>query len=168
MMGMRTLGLLGLRITVGGYLAVHGAQKLFGAFGGHGLDGTGQFFEGIGLKPGRELAALAGAGEFGAGLLTAAGVAHPLGPVAAGGVMAVASSTHIPKGPLAMNGGFELPLTNLAALLAIASAGPGPLRLGPRLPRGMSVLVTPGDGGGERRPHPSGARGPAQATAGRA
>ena len=130
---MRSLGVLVLRFTVGGYLAVHGAQKLFGSFGGYGIEGTGGFFDNIGLKPGRHLAALAGMTEFGGGVLTATGIAHPLGPAATAGAMAVATATHLPKGPLAATGGYELPLTNLAALVALASMSPGPLRLGPRL-----------------------------------
>jgi putative oxidoreductase len=139
---MRNLGLLGLRLTVGGYLAVHGAQKLFGAFGGYGLDGTGRFFETIGLKPGRQLATLAGACEFGGGILTATGVAHPVGPLAAAGSMAVATAVHYPKGPLSAKGGYELPATNLAALTAIALAPAGPFRLGPKLPRKLSLVAT--------------------------
>src|SRR5215213_3087085 len=111
---MRYVGQLVLRLVLGSYLAAHGAQKLFGSFGGHGLEGTGKFFETIGLKPGRQMAALSGAAEFGGGVLTATGIAHPLGPIALTSVMAAAGSTHVPKGPLAAQGGFELPLTNLA------------------------------------------------------
>ena len=69
-------------MVVGGYLAVHGAQKLFGAFGGPGLDKAAAGFERIGLAPGRQMAALAGATELGGGLLTAAGIADPAGPLA--------------------------------------------------------------------------------------
>jgi hypothetical protein len=65
--------------------------------------------------------------------LTATGVAYPLGPLAIIGTMAVASLTHRSKGPLSQKGGFELPLTNLAAAAALAAAGPGNLRLGPNL-----------------------------------
>jgi hypothetical protein len=104
----------------GGYLAVHGAQKLFGAFGGPGLEKAAAGFERIGLAPGRQMAALARAAELGGGLLTVAGAADPAGPLAIIGTMAVASATHRTNGPLARDGGFELPLTNLAA----ASAGP--------------------------------------------
>jgi putative oxidoreductase len=137
---MRDVALLGARLVVGGYLAVHGAQKLFGAFGGSGLHKTGAGFERIGLSPGKPMAALAGATELGGGLLTAAGVADPAGPLAIMGVMSVAATTHRANGPLAANRGFELPLTNLAAAAALAVAGPGRLRLGPRLPRRLAVL----------------------------
>lgn len=59
---MRDIALLGARLVVGGYLAVHGAQKLFGAFGGAGLDRAGAGFERMGLTPGKPMAALAAAG----------------------------------------------------------------------------------------------------------
>ena len=120
---MRNVVLLSARLVLGGYLSVHGAQKLFGVFGGHGLDTTGQAFERIGLTPGRPMAALAGATELAGGLLTASGVADPAGPLAIIGAMTVASATHRANGPLAARGGFELPVTNLAA--AAASRPPG-------------------------------------------
>jgi putative oxidoreductase len=123
---MQDITLLATRMTVGGYLAAHGAQKLFGAFGGHGLEGTGGFFQNLGLAPGRPMAALAGASELGGGVLTAAGLADPVGPVAIASTMAVAAGTaHRGKGPFAASGGPELPLTNLAAALALAATGPG-------------------------------------------
>src|SRR5687767_13895981 len=62
---MADLGLLGLRLTAGGLLAGHGAQKLFGKFGGYGLEGTAGWLESIGLRPGKPWATLAGASEFG-------------------------------------------------------------------------------------------------------
>ncbi len=60
---MRSAALLAGRLVLGGYLAVHGAQKLFGAFDGHGLDATAAGFQRLGLTPSREMATLAGAGE---------------------------------------------------------------------------------------------------------
>jgi putative oxidoreductase len=136
---MRDVALLGARLVLGGYLAAHGAQKLFGAFGG-GLDRTGAGFERMGLTPGKPMAALAGATELGGGLLTAAGVADPAGPLAIMGVMSVAATTHRANGPLNANRGFELPLTHLAAAAALAAAGPGRLRIGPGLPRRLAIL----------------------------
>jgi putative oxidoreductase len=123
--------LLGLRGVVGGYVAAHGAQKLFGSFGGHGLEGTGQFFEeGLDLAPGKEMAAMAGGSELVGGTLTAAGLGGPLGPMAIIGAMAVASQTaHRGKGPFTSDGGPELPLTNLAAAATLAVVGPGHLSL---------------------------------------
>lgn len=141
---MRNVLLLGTRLVLGGYLAVHGAQKLFGVFGGHGLDKTGAAFERIGLTPGKPMAALAGATELGGGLLTAAGVADPAGPLAIIGAMTIASATHRANGPLAASGGFELPVTNLAAAAALAAAGPGRLSLGPRLPRQLALAASAG------------------------
>ena len=69
---MRNVALLGTRLVVGSYLAVHGAQKLFGAFGGPGLDKAGAGFHRIGLRPGKHMAAAAGITELGGGVLTAA------------------------------------------------------------------------------------------------
>ncbi len=128
------------RVVLGGYLAVHGAQKLFGSFNGHGLEATTAGFGHLGLTPAREMATLAGAAELGGGILTAAGVAHPLGPVALAGAMTVASATHRSNGPLAANGGYELPLTNLALAAVLAAVGP----TGFRLPRRLAFIVTAG------------------------
>ena len=139
---LKHLALLGLRAAVGGYVAVHGAQKLFGAFEGPGLEGTAGYFESLGLEPGRQMAVLGGGAELVGGTLTATGILHPLGPVAVAGVMTSAASTHVPNGPFASNGGFELPVTNLAAALALAALGPGALRLGPRLSPVKATVVT--------------------------
>ena len=132
---MRDITLLGTRLVVGSYLAVHGAQKLFGAFGGPGLEKAGAGFHRIGLRPGKHMAAAAGITELGGGVLTAAGIADPAGPLAIMGAMTVAATTHRAKGPLAARGGFELPLTNLAAAATLAAVGPGKFRIGPSLPR---------------------------------
>src|SRR3984885_6458062 len=98
---MRDVRLLGTRLVLGSYLAVHGAQKLFGAFGGPGLDQAGAGFEHIGLTPGKPMAALAGPPDLGGGLLTVAGAADPAGPLAIIGAMTVASMVHRDSGPLA-------------------------------------------------------------------
>ena len=74
------IGLLLLRLTAGLTLAAHGAQKLFGWFGGPGLDATGQFFETLGFLPGRRQALMAGLAETGGGLLLAFGLFTPIGP----------------------------------------------------------------------------------------
>src|ERR1700683_892304 len=122
---MRDVMLLGTRLVLGSYLAVHGAQKLFGAFGGPGLERAGAGVERIGLTPGKPMGALAGAPQVGGGLLTVAGVAAPAGPLAIIGAMTVASATHRASGPLAANRGFELPLTNLPAAAALAAGRRG-------------------------------------------
>jgi putative oxidoreductase len=136
----KSLGLLITRVIFGSYLAVHGAQKLFGSFGGHGLDATGAGFESLGMKPGKVMAAIAGASELGGGILTATGIADPLGPLAIAGTMVVASTVHRKQGPLSTNGGFELPLTNLAVATALLASGPGHLRLGPHLSKSLTRL----------------------------
>ena len=141
---MRDAMLLGTRLVLGSYLAVHGAQKLFGAFAGPGLDQAGAGFDRIGLTPGKPMAALAGATELGGGLLTAAGAADPAGPLAIMGAMTVASATHRASGPLAANRGFELPLTNLAAAAALAASGPGRFRLSPPLGGRLTAVIAAG------------------------
>jgi putative oxidoreductase len=141
---MRHAGLLATRTIFGGYLAVHGAQKLFGVFGGPGLEATGVAFESMGMKPGRPMAALAGASEFGGGILTMTGIAEPLGPLTIAGTMVVASAVHRRQGPLSQNGGFELPLTNFAIAVALMSSGLGRYRLGPRLPKSLVRLSVVG------------------------
>lgn len=144
---MRHAGLFAARAVLGGYLAVHGAQKLFGSFEGPGLEATAAGFESLGMKPGKTMAALAGASELGGGLLTVTGVAEPLGPLMIAGTMVVASATHRENGPLMKNGGFELPLTNLAVAIALVSSGLGRYRLGPRLPRSLIGIAVIGGTG---------------------
>ena len=73
------IGRLILRFVVGGYFFGHGTQKLFGWFGGHGPEGTGQFFESLGMRPGKRHAVAAGAAEAGGGTLLVLGAATPLG-----------------------------------------------------------------------------------------
>lgn len=137
---MRHVGLFVARVVFGAYLAVHGAQKLFGAFGGGGLDATSEGFAKMGMRPAKPMAALAGLSELGGGVLTATGIAAPLGPLMVAGTMAVASTAHRKQGPLAKDGGFELPLTNLAMSVALMSSGTGVLRLGPHLSRRLVWL----------------------------
>jgi putative oxidoreductase len=138
---MRDAALLGLRLTLGGYLAAHGAQKLFGTFDGPGLEKAAVGFEHMGLKPGKAFATLAAGSEFAGGILTAVGAAHPVGPVAVAGAMTVASVTHADKGPLLQKGGFELPASYLAAALALAAHDPDHYSFdrltGLRLPKGL-------------------------------
>ena len=120
------LALFVLRIVVGGLFAAHGAQKLFGSFGGHGLAGTVQFFESLGLRPGERHARLAGLGEFGGGLLVVIGLLTPLGAAAIIGVMVVAILTvHGPKGWQVTEGGYEYNVVLATVAFALAAAGAG-------------------------------------------
>ncbi len=123
----RDVGLLALRLGVGGTLAAHGTQKLFGWFGGRGLAGTGAFFDSIGFTPGRANAALAGLGEAGGGSLLALGLATPAAGAAAAGTMAVAATMHTAKGFFAQNGGYEYPAVLGLTAAALALGGPGQL-----------------------------------------
>ena len=123
----RDLGLLALRLGVGATLAAHGAQKLFGWFGGHGLAGTGSFFESVGFTPGKTNAVLAGAGEAGGGALLALGLATPAAGAAVAGTMAVAASMHKHNGFFAQNGGLEYPAVLALTAGALALSGPGQL-----------------------------------------
>jgi len=75
-------GLLIIRVVIGLSLAAHGAQKLFGAFGGHGIAGTGGFFESLGMRPGKVLATLAGLAEFVGGLGLVIGLLIPFAAAA--------------------------------------------------------------------------------------
>jgi putative oxidoreductase len=118
-------GLLILRLALGLLLIGHGSQKLFGLFGGHGLDGTGGFFHSVGFRPGRPMAYVAGASEAGAGLLLALGLLTPLAAAAVVGTLFVASSVHWKAGLWGQNGGFELPLVYSVAAVALAFTGPG-------------------------------------------
>jgi putative oxidoreductase len=109
-----------LRVLIGGLFVGHGTQKLFGWFGGHGPEGTGGFFESIGLKPGKRNAIAAGAAESGGGALLASGVALPLAGAALTGTMAGAiRHVHASKGPWSTDGGWEYNAVLIAATLAV-------------------------------------------------
>jgi putative oxidoreductase len=122
------LGRLLIRVTVGSIFVEHGTQKLFGWFGGHGPEGTGQFFESIGLRPGRRQAITAGVAETAGGALLALGLATPAAAAALGSVMVTALRTAVWRdGIKAGTGGYELLL--LANAVAVADLGPGRLSL---------------------------------------
>ena len=123
-------GLLLARMVFGLLMAAHGAQKLFGWFGGYGITGTGQFMEQLGFRPGRLQAAVAGTAELLGGLFLAAGFLTPAAAAAVVAVMLVAAvSVHIEKGFFAHNGGYEYTLVLGSAALALAFTGPGALSL---------------------------------------
>src|SRR3984893_18244249 len=103
-------GILVIRVLFGAAIAAHGAQKLFGWFGGYGLKGSGGFFEGLGFHPGVAFAAAAGLGEFVGGLLLVIGLFTPLGAAAVLGTMIVAMiSVHLKGGFFAATNGIEMP-----------------------------------------------------------
>ena len=119
-------GLLILRLVLGLLMAAHGAQKLFGWFGGPGLAGASGMFESLGFRPGRLFVAAAGTSEIGGGLLMALGLLGPVGPALMLSVMVVAAvSVHAPHGLFAMSNGIEIPLLYGIGAAALALTGPG-------------------------------------------
>src|SRR5215469_16862735 len=133
--------LLVLRLVVGLGFAAHGTQKLFGWFGGGGINGTGAFFESIGFRPGKRFALAAGSGEFLGGLLLALGFLGPVGPALMISVMLVAILTvHKGHGFFTQNGGSELPILNITGALTVAIAGPGQFSIDQVL--GLDRVVT--------------------------
>jgi putative oxidoreductase len=118
-------GLLLLRVVAGGTIFAHGAQKLFGWFGGPGIRGTAGFFENVGFWPALPLALLAGSGEAG-GLFFAAGLLTPLAALGMTVVMLNAIAVvHWPKGFFNGNGGLEFPLQLATIAVAVSAIGPG-------------------------------------------
>jgi len=135
----RDVGLLVLRTAMGGILFVHGAQKLFGWFGGGGIAGTAAGWEKIGFRPARANVVAAGLGTAGGGALLALGLATPAAGATAAGTMAVAAEMHVPGGFFAHEGGVEYVAFLGVAATAVALTGPGELSvdalLGHRLNR---------------------------------
>jgi putative oxidoreductase len=120
------LALLVLRVVVGLLFAAHGAQKLFGVFGGPGLNGTADMFNAIGLRPARLHAAAAGGAEVAAGALLALGLLTPIGATLAIAVMVAAVVTvHLPKGIWVTDGGYEYTAVLATVAFALAGVGPG-------------------------------------------
>jgi putative oxidoreductase len=119
------LGFLIARIVLGGLMAGHGAQKLFGWFGGYGLAGTAGFFEGLGFKPGRLFATAAAVGEVVSGLLIAFGLFGPIGPAILVSIMIVAAVSVHWHGVFATSNGIEVPLLYATGAIALALTGPG-------------------------------------------
>ena len=120
------LGLAVVRAVVGALFFAHGTQKLFGWFGGRGLDATAGFFEKIGLRPGKRQATVAGASEAVGGALIATGFLTPAASALITGVMTQAIRTvHGPKGPWNSGGGWEYNAVLIAAAFALADVGPG-------------------------------------------
>jgi putative oxidoreductase len=120
------LGRTLLRGAIGALFIGHGTQKLFGWFGGHGLEATGGFFENLGLRPGKRHATAAGVAEAGGGVLLALGALTPVTATAISATMITAiRKVHWEKGPWVSGGGYEYNLVLIAAMVALAEAGPG-------------------------------------------
>jgi putative oxidoreductase len=123
-------GLLVLHVLAGLLVAGHGAQKLFGLFGGYGIEGTGGFMESLGLRPGRLQAIAAGTSELVGGLLIALGLLVPLGAALIVAVMVAATLTaHRGKPIWVTDGGAELPLVYATVVFALAAVGAGDISL---------------------------------------
>ena len=138
------LALLVLRLVVGGLVAAHGAQNLFGAFGGGGLGGNATFLSGLGLRPARLWALLAGLTEFGGGALVLLGLLYPLAPVGVLAVMAMAVATvHWGKPIWADAGGAELPLAYATAAIVLLLTGPGAYAVDRALGLDLGWLAAP-------------------------
>jgi putative oxidoreductase len=118
-------GLLIARIVLGLLMAGHGAQKLFGWFGGYGLAGVSGFFEGLGFRPGRLFATAASVGEIVSGVLILLGFLGPIGPAILLSIMIVAAVSVHWHGVFATSNGIELPLLYATGAVALGLTGPG-------------------------------------------
>ena len=136
------VGFLVARVLIGLLMAAHGAQKLFGWFGGHGLQATGEFLGQLGFRPARLVAIAAALGEVTSGLLIALGLFGPVGPALMLAVMVVAAlSVHWRNGLFAATNGIELPLLYSIAAIRFALTGPGRYSLDTAL--GLQWVWTP-------------------------
>ncbi|OEC32685.1 putative oxidoreductase [Pseudomonas cuatrocienegasensis] len=127
-------GITVLRIIVGLTFVAHGSQKLFGWFGGYGLEGVAQWMESIGLAPGYLMALAAGSAEFFGGLALIIGLlARPAAAVLAVTMLVAIVTVHLANGFFMSNNGYEFALALLAASVAIAFEGAGKLSVDKRL-----------------------------------
>lgn len=127
---MFALGILILRLVIGLTLAAHGAQKLFGWWGGPGMKGWTGAMNHMRIRPATPWAWASALAEFGGGLGLALGFLNPLPSFAIAGSMLVAIAlVHLPKGFFNSKGGYEFNLAILAAVAAVALIGPGPYSL---------------------------------------
>lgn len=143
---MFALGLLILRLVVGLTLAAHGAQKLFGWFGGPGLGGWTRAMTRMRIRPAAPWALMSALAEFVGGLGLALGFLYPLPSLAIAASMLVAIAlVHWPKGFWVSKGGYEFNLTLIAAVAALALTGPGAIALdsvlGIRFPEPATLIV---------------------------
>ena len=125
-MDYASIGLLAIRLVFGLTFAAHGAQKLFGWFGGYGIEGTGGFFESVGIKPGKLMATLAGITELAGGLLFALGLFTPVAAILIVSAMIVAIVKVTGKnGYWATAEGYEYNVAIIAVAVGVALTGPG-------------------------------------------
>lgn len=123
---MLNIGLFVLRVVVGLTVAGHGAQKLFGWFGGPGISGFKGWLSAMNVWPAGPWAVGAALAEFAGGLLVAAGLLTPIAALAVCGSMLTAIIlVHLSKGFWSKDGGYEFPLTILAAMTCLSLTGPG-------------------------------------------
>lgn len=123
---LRDLSLLTARLVLGGTMAAHGAQKLFGSFGGPGPEKAAQMMQSLGFRDHERVATLASATEMASGALIALGALGPVGPAMVASVMLVAIETvHRPKGYWATAGGFEMHTMFIMLALLLANHGYG-------------------------------------------
>ncbi|WP_233962485.1 DoxX family protein [Shewanella indica] len=121
---------LALRLPIGITFMAHGAQKLFGWFGGYGLEGTGQWMASIGLTPGYLMALMAGSSEFFGGLLLIIGLlVRPTSAVLAFTMLMAIVTVHLDNGLFMSNNGYEFGLALLAATVSLAISGAGKLSI---------------------------------------
>jgi len=121
---------LALRLPIGITFMAHGAQKLFGWFGGYGLEGTGQWMASIGLTPGYLMALMAGSSEFFGGLLLIIGLLiRPTSAVLAFTMLMAIVTVHLDNGLFMSNNGYEFGLALLAATVSLAISGAGKLSI---------------------------------------
>lgn len=124
------LGRFAARAVIGGLFIGHGTQKLFGSFGGPGIDGTSAMMDSLEMRPTKANAYAAGLTETVGGAALALGLATPLAAAGLIGTMATAiRKVHLKNGPWVAKGGYEYNLVLIAALLAIVDGGPGELSL---------------------------------------
>ena len=122
------LDTLPLRVSAGAIFAAHGAQKLFGWFGGYGLEGTSGWMASIGLEPGLLMAVLAGSAEFFGGLLLVFGLlVRPVALLLAVTMVVAIVTVHLQNGLFMANNGYEFGLALLAASVALLLRGAGSL-----------------------------------------
>jgi putative oxidoreductase len=127
---LRDTALLAARLTLGGSLAMHGAQKMFGIQDGPGLGGTAQMMNNLGFKPGEKFAPVVAATEMSAGTMIALGALGPIGPAMLLSTMLVAIETvHRPKGYWNQGGGYEMNAMYIMLALVLANEGFGAISL---------------------------------------